>query len=185
MTEPDSFDPGPPRAVSRTRVDDRWAVTFTQVFPYPPNLVWSALTEPDELIAWAPYTSNRSLTSPGPATLLMDEGPDIHEFDGEVTVADAPLRLEHAWGRHRLQWRLRAVERGTELTLVHIVGDGDDPGELPMMAAGWHLCLVVVDRLLSGSPIGRIFGPSAHDHGFAPLETAYRAALGTAAEDTR
>jgi hypothetical protein len=30
-----------------------------------------------------------------------------------------------------------------------------------MGAAGWHVCLDVLDYLLSGAPVGRIVGPAA------------------------
>ena len=30
-----------------------------------------------------------------------------------------------------------------------------------MGAAGWHVCFDVMDRLLAGTPIGRIAGPEA------------------------
>ena len=30
-----------------------------------------------------------------------------------------------------------------------------------MGAAGWHICFDVLERLLSGQPIGRIVGPDA------------------------
>lgn len=174
---PDDFDPGPPHPVSRTRIDDRWALTVIQLFPHSAAAVWSALTDPTELGAWAPYTADRNLATVGPATLLMSGEAEETEFVGEVTLAVPPRPLDHAWGRHRLQWRLRPVDTGTEVTLVHILGVGVEPGELPSMAAGWHLCLVVAQHLLDGSPIDRIFGASALDHGFVPLQNAYVEAL--------
>lgn len=173
----DSFDPGVPRAVTRKQSGGRWALTFTQVFPHPPAAVWSVLTAPAELVTWAPYTADRNLARVGPATLLMPEGDGVTEFDGEVTLAQPPARLEHAWGRHQLQWRLTAVAAGTEVTLSHLLGPGDDEHELPMMAAGWHICLAVADRYLDGTPVGRIFGEAARDHGFDTLKDAYQRTL--------
>ncbi len=34
-----------------------------------------------------------------------------------------------------------------------------------MGAAGWHICLDVLDHLLGGTPIGRIVGPDAMKFG--------------------
>ena len=34
-----------------------------------------------------------------------------------------------------------------------------------MGAAGWHICLDVLDRSLAGQPIGRIVGPDAMKFG--------------------
>jgi hypothetical protein len=42
-----------------------------------------------------------------------------------------------------------------------------------MVAAGWHLCLVVLDRMLGGDPVGPIRGRDAMDHGFEDLRDAY------------
>ncbi|HEV3484474.1 MAG TPA: hypothetical protein VG106_03635, partial [Vicinamibacterales bacterium] len=46
---------------------------------------------------------------------------------------------------------------GTRLTLWHNI----DRGFIAMGAAGWHICLDVLDRLLAGQPIGRIVGANA------------------------
>jgi hypothetical protein len=46
---------------------------------------------------------------------------------------------------------------GTRLTLWHAI----DRRFIAMGAAGWHLCLDVMDRALSGAPIGRTVGPDA------------------------
>ncbi|MGI8803668.1 MAG: hypothetical protein ACR2KV_16130 [Solirubrobacteraceae bacterium] len=45
-------------------------------------------------------------------------------------------------------------------------------------AAGWHLCLVVAERLLAGRPIPPIRGEDARSHGWEELDAAYRGALG-------
>ncbi len=44
---------------------------------------------------------------------------------------------------------------GTRLTLWNSI----DRRYIAMGAAGWHVCFDVLDRLLSGTPIGRIAGP--------------------------
>jgi hypothetical protein len=44
---------------------------------------------------------------------------------------------------------------GTRLTLWHNI----DRKFISMGAAGWHICLDVLDRFLVGEPIGRIVGP--------------------------
>ena len=36
---------------------------------------------------------------------------------------------------------------------------------ISMSAAGWHICLDVLDHLLSGTPIGHIVGPKAMKFG--------------------
>ena len=44
---------------------------------------------------------------------------------------------------------------------------------MPKVAAGWHLCLVVAERLLDGDPVGPVTGEAAKDHGWAALRDGY------------
>lgn len=168
------FEPGPPRPVGTHISGGRWTLVFTQVFPHPPEAVWAALTDPAELPAWAPYTASRHLGRTGPATLTMIDTPDGPEMDGTVTVAEPPEVLEHAWGLDRLRWELTSVPAGTELVLSHTL---DDAGLLATIAAGWHLCLLVAERFLDGTPIGPIVGQDAMNYGFEPLRDAYEAVI--------
>src|SRR5436189_276995 len=55
------------------------------------------------------------------------------------------------------KWALEAFGGGTRRTLWANI----DRRWISMGAAGWHICLDVMDHLLSGSPIGRIAGPDA------------------------
>ena len=50
---------------------------------------------------------------------------------------------------------------GTRLTLWHNI----DRRFISMGAAGWHICFDVLDRLLGGTPIGRIVGAEAMKFG--------------------
>ncbi|MGO9948742.1 MAG: polyketide cyclase, partial [Steroidobacteraceae bacterium] len=50
---------------------------------------------------------------------------------------------------------------GTRLTLWHNI----DRRFIAMGAAGWHICLDVLDRLLGGTPIGRMVGPAVAKFG--------------------
>ena len=77
----------------------------------------------------------------------------------EMTVkrADAPKVLEYNWGGQDLRWELEAVGAGTRLTLWHNI----NRNFIAMGAAGWHICFDVMDRHLSGTPIGRTVGPDA------------------------
>jgi hypothetical protein len=59
------------------------------------------------------------------------------------------------------RWELEAVAGGTRLTLWHNI----DRRFISMGAAGWHISLDVLDRLLAGQPIGRITGPEAMKFG--------------------
>jgi uncharacterized protein YndB with AHSA1/START domain len=178
MTSADvPFDPGPPQQVSTSSSAGGWTLTFTQHLAHPVGTVWSALTSPAELPEWAPYTSDRSLDYTGPATLMMVDGDQRIELDGEVLLARAESVLEHRWGDELLRWELLpAGDAGTQLTLHHTVSQ---PDQLSMVAAGWHLCFIVADRYLAGFPIGPIVGPSAMNYGWEDLRDRYRELLET------
>jgi hypothetical protein len=60
-----------------------------------------------------------------------------------------------------MKWELEAVGGGTRLTLWTNI----DRRFISMGAAGWHICLDVLDHLLDGTPIGRIVGPAAMKFG--------------------
>jgi hypothetical protein len=70
-----------------------------------------------------------------------------------VTRADAPKVLEYG----DIRWELEASCGGTRLTLWHNI----DRRFVSWGAAGWHISFDVLDRLLSGNPIGRIVGAEA------------------------
>ena len=62
---------------------------------------------------------------------------------------------------------------GTRLTLWHNI----DRRFISMGAAGWHICFDVLDRLLGGTPIGRIVGREAMKFGWKRLNAEYARAV--------
>jgi uncharacterized protein YndB with AHSA1/START domain len=171
----DSFEPGPPAEVECHAAGDRWTLTFVRDLRHPPDRVWAALTEPDQLRDWAPFVADRDLGRPGEATLTMIDGDVAEDLPAAVTRAEPPTLLEYSWGDDLLRWELAPTPRGTRLTLRHTVEDRD---MAPKVAAGWHLCLVVAERLLDGQPIGPIRGEDARNYGWDDLREAYAKALG-------
>jgi hypothetical protein len=74
-------------------------------------------------------------------------------LETRVTRADAPKLLEYG----DIRWELEAVAPGTRLSLWHSI----DRRFIAWGAAGWHIAFDVLDRLLSGTPIGRMVGGEA------------------------
>ena len=156
-------------------VDDvRWAVVLTRHLRQGPARVWAALTDPDDLARWTPYTADRDLSTPGPARLSMTDGSTDETVDGTVLVAEAPRLLEHHWGADVLRWELAESGGGTLLTLRHTTSRRP---ELSSFAAGWHLCLDTLDLELAGTPREPVVGERARDFGWAELEARYREVL--------
>ena len=170
-----TFDPGPLAEVEARPEGERWTLVLVRDLPHPPTAVWAALTDPAQLRQWAPYTADRDLGRTGGATLTMIDGDTHTDLPATVSRAEAPTLLEHTWGEDHLRWELTATASGTRLTLSHTVEDRD---WMPKVAAGWHLCLVVAERLLDGRPIPPIVGQDAMNYGWETLSEGYAEKLG-------
>jgi uncharacterized protein YndB with AHSA1/START domain len=172
MTEPQTI------ATVETRAEgDRRTLVFVRDLRHAPERVWRMLTEPGELRAWAPYTADRSLAQPGDVTLTMFKNAqeEADELPASVTRAEPPRLLEYTLGDDNLLWELEPAGAGTRLTLSHTVAG---PDWVPKVAAGWHICLDVADRVLDGEPVEPIRGEDAMEHGWQGLHDAYAERLG-------
>lgn len=164
--------------VEVVRDGERWTLVFVRDLRHAPEDVWDALTQPERLAAWAPYTADRALGTRGAATLVTTDRDDAEELPADVRVAERPRVLEHTWGDDLLRWELAPTSDGTRLTLRHTVEEREGT---PMYSAGWHLCLGVLDRVLAGERVEPIVGERAMDFGWADLRDRYAATLGVEA----
>ena len=179
---PDDFDPGPLADVECYQADGRWTLVFTKQFRHAPEKVWAALTDPDQLGRWAPYTADRDLGSTGDVTLTMIDSESPTDLSCEVTRSEPVTLLEHSWGEATLRWELTPTDTGTRLDLHQTT---PDKGAIPRSAAGWHLCLRVAEHLLDGDPIDPIRGDDAMNYGWEELNKAYADKLGISEDDAR
>ena len=170
----EDFDPGPLAEVSSRELEGRPTLVLSRHVRHSPERVWVALTVPDELCKWAPFFSSRDLSEPGDARLKPTSG-DSEESASVVRQSVFPSLLEYTWGNDVLRWELEPEGTGTRLRLFHTV---QGPDWLPRVAADWHLCVLVAERLLDGNPIGRIGGKNAKDYGWDNLHGLYARALG-------
>lgn len=150
-----------PGAASGARVQkngEQWTLVLVRDLSHPRDKVWKAITDPAHLREWAPFDSDRSLDAVGTATLTTVGAPTPHASEIQVKRADAPKVLEFNWGGQDIRWELEPLPGGgTRLTLWHNI----HRNFISMGAAGWHICLDVLERLLAGHPIGRIVGVEA------------------------
>jgi uncharacterized protein YndB with AHSA1/START domain len=161
MTEREQYTPGPARAQVR-KDGEKWTLILVRELRHPPEKVWQALTDPAHLREWAPFEAEGSLGTVGGRVKLTTVGaPKPHITETTVMRADAPKVLEYGWGGNDLRWELESFGGGTRLTLWTSI----DRRFISMGAAGWHICFDVLDRLLSGTPIGRIAGIEAMKFG--------------------
>ena len=168
------YEPGPPAEVEAHRESgERWTLVFVRELRHAPEKVWEALTDPDELLEWAPFDADRNLGTPGDATLTM--APDGEAMPATVRRAERPRVLEYTWGEDVLRWELEPIATGTRLTLHHTVSDRT---WLSKVAAGWQICIEIMERALSGERIGRIVAQEAMEYGWEGLERDYARRLG-------
>jgi uncharacterized protein YndB with AHSA1/START domain len=170
-----SFDPGPVGDARLEPAGDQWTLIFIRELRQAPEAVWTALTDPAELDRWAPFRAASDLAKPGDTTLTMVDGDTTMDMPATVLVADAPTHLEYLWGDDRLRWNLEPSGTGTRLILRHTLAT---KGMEAMVAAGWHLCVAVLARLLDGDPVGVIRGQAANAYGFERLRAGYAEMFG-------
>jgi hypothetical protein len=130
----------------------KWTLILVRELCHPPQKVWQALIDPAQLREWAPFVVDGSLGAVG-ATVNLTWVGNPTPIETKVTRADAPNVLEYG----DIRWELEGFGSGTRLTLWHNI----DRRFISWGAAGWHIAFDVLDRLLSGTPIGRIEGADA------------------------
>ncbi len=145
------YTPGPASAEVRKN-GEKWTLVLVRELRHSPEKVWEALTEPAHLREWAPFEVDGTMDAVGTTVKLTWVGTPT-SFETKVTRADAPKLLEYG----DIRWELEPLANGTRLTLFTNI----DRRYISMGAAGWHISLDVLDRLLSGTPISRIAGAEA------------------------
>jgi uncharacterized protein YndB with AHSA1/START domain len=148
----------------------RPAIRLERRLPDPPEIVWQALTDREQLRSWFPcdvivsggrWEVGAAITFPFPKEVL-----DL-TLTGEVLEVDEPNVLAYTWGEDRLRFELVADGRGTRLVLV----DELPPEAAARNAAGWESCL---DRLEGREP-----AQDAWQQRFEAYEAAFEPTLGT------
>lgn len=168
----DALDPETSAQV-RKDAGDTWGLIIERRLRHSPERVWSAITDPAQLREWAPFDADGSLAVPGARVQLATvNAPSPMVSETTVQRAEHARLLEYEWGGHRLRWELEPLGTGTRLTLWTAI----DRRYIAMGAAGWHLCLDVMDRVLEGQPIGRLVGMDAlQDPRWRELHARYTA----------
>jgi uncharacterized protein YndB with AHSA1/START domain len=127
-------------------LEGRSALCFERTIGYPPERVWQALTEHDELFNWHPTPFELEPLAGGAIRFRRAPGgPEMP--DGQVLAYDPPNLLAHTWGEDELRWELRAHDDSCVLRLTHLF---DDRFKAARDGAGWHLCLGALASSLEG-----------------------------------
>jgi uncharacterized protein YndB with AHSA1/START domain len=176
MITREQYAPGPASGARVQKDGENWTLVLVRELRHSPEKVWQALTDPAQLRQWAPFDADGNLGTAGASVKLTTVGaPAPHVTETKVTRADAPTALEYNWGGFDVRWELEPSGGGTRLTLWTSI----DRRFISMGAAGWHICLDVLDHLLRGTPVGRIVGPDAMKFGgWQRLNAEYAKAFG-------
>jgi uncharacterized protein YndB with AHSA1/START domain len=169
VTDREQYTPGPASGAQVRKDGEKWTLILVRELRHSPEKVWQALTDPVHLREWAPFEADRTLGTAGAKVKLTWVGAK-QVSETRVTRADAPNVLEY----NDIRWELEASAGGTRLTLWHSI----DRRSVSMGAAGWHICFDVLDRLLSGTPIGRIVAGEAMKFGWPRLNSEYARQFG-------
>jgi hypothetical protein len=149
MIDPQQYTPGPASGAQVRKDGEKWTLILVRELRHSREKVWQALTDPEHLREWAPFVVDGSMGTAGSTVNLTWVGTPT-PLATTVTRADPPRLLEYS----DIRWELEASGGGTRLTLWHSI----DRRFISWGAAGWHISLDVLDRLLSGAPIGHIVG---------------------------
>lgn len=176
MTTSQPYTPGPANLARVEKDGDNWTLVLVRQLRHSPEKVWRALTDPAQLREWAPFDADGNMGVAGSTVKLNAVGaPSPLISETRIKRADEPNVLEYRWGDGDLRWELEDFDGGTRLTLWHNI----DRRYISMGAAGWHICLDVLDYTLRGTPLGRIVGPEAMKfEGWQRLNTDYAKQFG-------
>jgi uncharacterized protein YndB with AHSA1/START domain len=107
------------------------------IYPHPPERVWRALVDPEELAAW--LMPNDFVAAVGQRFTVSCE--PFGSFDGEVIQLDPPRRLSCQWsgtlGDTIVTFELTAAPGGTRLHLEHRGWTEGDAAARTSFDSGW------------------------------------------------
>ena len=170
----DIYMPGPAAGAEVKKDGEKWTLVLVRELRHPPEKVWKALTDPASLREWAPFDADRSLGAVGLVRLTTVGAPTAQTSETHVTRVEEPKILEYDWGGNNIRWQLESLGGGTRLTLWHSI----DRAYISMGAAGWHICLDVLERFVADEPIGRVVGGEAMKFDWARLNIEYAKQFG-------
>lgn len=129
------------------QTDRGWRLRFERQLPHPPEKVWRALTDPDEMRAWFPADMEGERRAGARLQFPFREG-EADTMDGEMLVFDPPLVLEYRWDVETLRFELHPGAGGCTLIFTSTLAD---VGTAARDGAGWDVCLDLLAHALAGT----------------------------------
>ncbi|HEY1738296.1 MAG TPA: SRPBCC domain-containing protein [Acidimicrobiia bacterium] len=126
------------------RTGERPIIRFERRLSKPVDVVWRAITDPDEMRAWFPTKIEIDEWTVGASLTHVFEDHDIDPLPGTVVEWDPPRRVAFTWGTDTITFELTpGAGGGTDFVLTEELG----ASIAARNAAGWETCL---DRLERG-----------------------------------
>jgi uncharacterized protein YndB with AHSA1/START domain len=126
------------------RAGERPILRFERHLARPIDVVWRAVTDPDEMRSWFPTRIEIDDWAVGATLTHHFDDHDIDPLPGRVLEWDPPHRVSFTWGTDTIGFELAATPAGgTTFVLTEELGASNAARN----AAGWDTCL---DRLEHG-----------------------------------
>lgn len=132
-------------------IDGRSMLRFERHFRHPQERVWTAISDPDQLVQWFPSAMEMKLEPGAKIRFVMPNAPDELAYqDGEILELEPPRLFSYSWHDSILRWELRPDDGGCLLVFTQIF---DDRPYAASYASGWESCIEALSSLLDGKPI--------------------------------
>lgn len=133
---------------------------FERLLPYPPEAVWEAITEPDQLSDW--YMTKAQIDGRVGGRVEFWTGPTQVHVTGSILAWDPPRLFEHEWlvetrpdfpkgERATVRWEI-IPEKG-EASVLRLTHRHLSRRTAQTFAPGAHAFLEMLDAYLSKRPI--------------------------------
>lgn len=150
-------------------LDGRPAVRFERLLPHSVETVWAALTEAERVVSWFP---SRFTFEPRVGGEIRFSGdPNVEDLVGEVLAYEPPTRFAFTWGDSEVRFELSAEGESTRFVLTNLLGAENESAR---NAAGWHVCLLELEKALASDGADGPHAEGAAD--WQPLYEQYVAA---------
>jgi uncharacterized protein YndB with AHSA1/START domain len=139
-------------------VGGRAVLRFERQLAHPPEKVWRAVTDPDELAYWFPAkVLVPRLRAGEPIRFQFEDGPvEGAVTEGEIVELDPPRVFAFRWGHDMLRFDVVPAGAGCRLLFSHELSERNGGiAAAARNAAGWDQCLGGLTTRLDGSLPGR------------------------------
>lgn len=138
-------------------IENRPALRFERRLSHPVDVVWRAITQPDELEHWFPSRVEVDELQPGAEMVFRFENMPLDApstMAGRVTEFDPPRLFEFYWGGDHLRFELEPVAGSPDESVLRLTVLLDERDKAARDSAGWHVCLDRLGRQLGGEEPG-------------------------------